>query len=67
MSIDCNADLDQPCTANEGEPCPSCKASIAEGMREARATIHMRPTDKDTYRRDMIDAGRGHLLRPEER
>lgn len=65
-SIECNADLDHPCDADGGAPCPSCRVSIEEGMREARATYHMRPIDPDKYREDMIDAGRGHLLGPEE-
>jgi hypothetical protein len=68
MSVECNADLDHPCdSGDEGAPCPSCRASIEEGMREARRTLHLRPIDPDAYRRDMIDCGRGHLLRPEER
>jgi hypothetical protein len=63
----CNADLDHPCDAGgDGEPCPQCLAYQAEGMAEASrewpAEVRRR-----AYIQDMRDAGRGHLLTPQER
>jgi hypothetical protein len=58
--------------------CPTCKAAheaeAAEFLREYRAETplgRLRVTDperaREMYRDDMIDAGRGHLLREDER
>ncbi len=65
MSDICNADLDHPCDALDGEPCPKCAEWHAQEMRYwARQWAAASPAEKDPegYRRDMIEAGRGHLL-----
>lgn len=68
---DCNADLDHPCDGGpDGEPCESCQAYREASMADARRSYAVRsPAERDPaqYREDMIDAGRGHLLSPEER
>lgn len=65
---ECNADEGHPCDSGpDGEPCVSCKANEAYyhnlwengGRQEAER-------ERD-YVQNMIDAGRSHLLRPEER
>lgn len=65
------------CHADDGEPCAICARKAAETMREALAEYN--PLDrlynrldgdlarKKAYAEDMIDAGRGHLLRDDER
>lgn len=69
-TIECNADLGHPCDADDGEPCPRCVEWLREGEREARREWAVAsPAERDPvgYARDMVDAGRGHLLGPEER
>jgi hypothetical protein len=67
MNHECNADLGHPCDAgNNGDPCAECQQYMAEGMAEAKVE-YARERDRKQYVADMIDAGRGHLLRPEER
>jgi hypothetical protein len=72
LPLECNADLGNPCDAggldDNGDPIPclDCQASYrdshAEAWREWQAAS---PEERDPegYRRDMVDAGRGHLLR----
>lgn len=61
-TIDCNADLDHPCDADDGNPCPSCceehdywRRYFAGAPRE-----DMRPQSEIDA--DLVDAGRGHLV-----
>ncbi len=65
MTIECNADLGHPCDADNGEPCPRCATDIAAW--ELWCMGHRPPPSREQYRDDMIDAGRGHLLREDER
>jgi len=65
-TIECNADLDHPCDAENGEPCPRCRAEIDYWRREWNRTGRAEVEAQRTYREDMIDAGRGHLLREED-
>lgn len=65
----CNADLGHPCDANDGEPCDRCSAHLAEdhafyGAMWRAATLLER--DPNAYREQMRDAGRAHLLTPED-
>jgi hypothetical protein len=65
MNVECNADQDHPCDADDGKPCADCvawrDASMADALREYQV---MSPAERnpEQYERDMIDAGRGHLL-----
>jgi hypothetical protein len=77
-TIDCNADLGHPCDADDGEPCPSCVEDAAYWRYQyQRRGGHYRECcgaasgqlcepgcdgGEAEYRREMIDAGRGHLL-----
>lgn len=63
--IACNADLGHPCDANDGEPCDSCREWLKDSEREARRDYRLH-IDAQAYRQDMIEAGRGHLLRDDE-
>lgn len=65
--IECNADADHPCDANDGSPCHECQANEAEFRREWERTGRREYAASLTYRQDMIDAGRGHLLKENER
>jgi hypothetical protein len=62
-AVDCNADLDHPCDADDGEPCPRCKEEEAYWRRQWERTGRAEHAQAQTYRQDMTDAGRGHLLR----
>lgn len=63
----CTADLGHPCDAGGrdeyGDPigCESCRA-IEDDMRREWAVASPEERDPERYRREMIDAGRGHLL-----
>lgn len=62
---DCNADLGHPCDANDGEPCADCRRYLEEQAaywRRAWARASPQERNPEQYERDMIDAGRGHLL-----
>lgn len=70
----CNADVNG-CTAGtdpdtgEPGPCARCLASMEAARRDAlRSWATASPQERDPvgYRRDMIDGGRGHLLRDDE-
>lgn len=63
----CNSnDRDGQCDANDGEPCDACEAE-----RDAERKYWLgrwkvaSPAERDPekYRADLIDAGRGHLVR----
>jgi hypothetical protein len=74
--IECNADLDHPCDADDGDPCPSCKETMAyyralyeharpDEREDARAArdpefAHAR---EEAFNEELRDAGRGHLIR----
>jgi len=63
----CNNDLGHPCDANDGEPCSSCAewlAVVGDEMRREWKAASPQERDPEKYRQDMIDAGRGHLVRP---
>jgi len=67
--IECNADLDHPCDADDGEPCPSCVVWAEQSAADARASYAVAsPKERNPvqYAQDMRDAGRGHLLRDDE-
>lgn len=65
-SPNCNVDLDHPCDGGEdGAPCESCAEYIRqEEAYWKRQWVVASPAERDPegYRRDMIEAGRGHLL-----
>jgi hypothetical protein len=74
-ALRCNADVDG-CSGGvdpetiERRPCSACRRYAAESERMARREwLSASPAERDPagYARDMIDGGRGHLLRPEER
>jgi hypothetical protein len=60
----CNADVGHRCDVNDGEPCERCAQYEAEVMAAARREYPQYVAERN-YRQDMIDAGRGHLLRGE--
>lgn len=65
----CNADYCHPCDANDGEPCESCELSFQEESAywaKYWRTASPEERDPEGYRRDMIDAGRGHLIKESE-
>lgn len=68
MAVECNADLDYPCDADDGEPCPSCKKEADYWLALYRATpASVRRLDtasKEELDQELVDAGRGHLVRP---
>jgi hypothetical protein len=60
-TTNCNADLDHPCDADDGEPCARCAEEHLSFAREwAVASPEERNTER--YRSELIEAGRGHLL-----
>jgi len=63
---ECNADLDHPCDADDGEACSSCKADEAYWRREyARTPESMRRLErmtKEELDQELRDAGRSHLI-----
>lgn len=65
--MDCNADLGSPCDSDNGEPCQSCKDSEAYWRNEWERTGRREYEREQSYVQNMIDAGRGHLLTPEQR
>ena len=71
MSEECTADLDHPCDGgNNGDPCADCQRTRAEWSARFRREYNQASDaerNPEQYRQDMIEAGRGHLLRPEER
>lgn len=53
-----------------GEPCAACTAELEREMayhRRQYAAASPAERDPEGYARDMRDAGRGHLLREDER
>ncbi len=62
--IECNADLDHHCDADDGEPCPSCTAEEAYWTKYYKNHDFRSKIQKD---KDVDDAGRGHLLHPDDR
>lgn len=68
MSIECNADEGHPCDADDGEPCHSCKEWEASFKKEwDRTPASVRGLDtmsKEELDQELVDAGRGHLVRP---
>ncbi len=63
--IDCTADLDHPCDADDGEPCPRCVQQLADDDAYFRGQwAKTSPAERDAkrYEQDMKDAGRGHLV-----
>lgn len=68
MAVECNADLGHPCDADDGEPCPSCKAEEAHWLALYRATPgsvrRLDVASKEDLDRELVNAGRGHLVRP---
>jgi hypothetical protein len=65
--IECNADLGHPCDADDGEPCPECRGEVAYWLGQFNATpASVRRLDtmtKPELDAELIDAGRGHLVR----
>jgi len=60
--VECNADLDHPCDADDGEPCRGCKDEHEYWEKQYKRSSPLERMTDDEYERDMIDAGRGHLL-----
>jgi hypothetical protein len=65
-AVTCNADEGHPCDAKDGEPCDRCAAYERSVMREAEAEYRA-DIGRADYAESMRDAGRGHLLRGDER
>lgn len=67
-TIDCNADLDHPCDADDGEPCPRCAENEAEwrryfaGGRKDFVCRRMSAAEERELDAALVDAGRGHLV-----
>lgn len=60
------------CPAQDGDPChnddcPRCRKREAYWRREWERYGRREYEQQLTYAQDMIDAGRGHLLREDER
>lgn len=66
--MDCNADLGHPCDADDGEPCPSCLEEMTYWRREydrtPEAVRRLDMASKEELVVELVDAGRGHLVRP---
>lgn len=65
MSLCDNSNDGRPCRTDEGEPCAQCQATIDEEDRYWSAQwVVASPEERnpERYRREMIEAGRGHLL-----
>ncbi len=62
-AIECNADLDHPCDADDGEPCPTCCEEHAywRSYFTGMPREHMR--SQSEIDGELVDAGRGHLVR----
>lgn len=67
MEIECNADADHPCDANDGDPCTSCQAEHDYWRRQWESYGRREYARDLNYMQDMKDAGRGHLLREDQR
>ncbi len=65
-AIECNADVDHHCDADDGEPCPrcvqACRAAEADYLVSSAAERNVQ-----RYAQDMHEAGRGHLLTDAQR
>ncbi len=68
MVAECNADEGHPCDADDGEPCASCKGEHEYWRRLYETTpAAIRGLDmasKEELDQELVDAGRGHLVRP---
>lgn len=65
---ECNADLDHPCDADDGEPCEGCREE-ERYWRNMYANMpvtvrRLETMSKQEFDQELIDAGRGHLVRP---
>lgn len=59
-AIECNADLDHPCDANDGEPCEKCAADL-----EAEYAYWREQWQRSQgYYRDCCGAASGKLCEP---
>lgn len=61
--IECTADAEHPCGKTNGTPCAGCLASEAAYRAEWERYGRREYERERDYARDMIEAGRGHLLR----
>lgn len=74
-SAQVDTDLDDECYVRTGpedrEPaCPACRAVIEAEREQEKADYYRewkRDQDAEQADRDLIDAGRGHLLHPDRR
>lgn len=60
--MDCNADLNHPCDADDGDPCRSCQAEHAYQFAQFNKQYKGEPKTKEELDQELIDAGRGHLV-----
>lgn len=64
--VECNADVDHPCDANDGEPCADCEAHSAEMWAEVCAAPEcvrrLETKTAEEFAEELRDAGRGNLV-----
>jgi hypothetical protein len=63
MTIECNADLDHPCDADDGEPCQACCEEHDYWRRYFAGMPREYMRTQSEIDAELVDAGRGHLVR----